>query len=88
MSSGNYKSKFTSRPLYDFHITHTHTHSLFCVGNQLVVATGYGVLHRLNWEGKFDSSLAIHINQVPFANDLLPETRGEECVCVCVCVCV
>ena len=50
--------------------------SLFCLGNQLVVATGYGVLHRLSWEGKFDSSLAIHLNQVPIGNDLLPESKG------------
>lgn len=51
--------------------------SLFCLGTQLVVATGYGVLHRLNWEGKFDVSLAIVLSQVPLANDLLPESRGQ-----------
>ena len=57
--------------------------SLFCLGNQLVVATGYGVLHRLSWEGKFDSSLAIHLNQVPIGNDLLPESKGKHTQVTC-----
>ena len=46
------------------------------MGSQLLVATSYGVLHRVSWEGKFDGTLLINLNLVPFANDLLPETRG------------
>lgn len=53
------------------------THSLVTVGAQLMVATGYGILHRVSWNGKFDGSLLINLSQVPFASDLLPESRGE-----------
>ncbi len=66
--------------------THTHTlfyqfsnslcHSLVSVGGQLVVATGYGMLHRVSWEGKFDASLQINLSLVPFTSDLHPDTRG------------
>ena len=51
--------------------------SMFSLGGQLVVATGCGVLHRLTWEGKMISSMAIHLNQVPFATDLLPSSQGQ-----------
>ena len=47
------------------------------VGNQLVVSTGYGVLHRLSWEGILNAALTINLSHVPFASDLLPESRGE-----------
>ena len=50
--------------------------SLLGVGPHLVVSTGYGVLHRLSWEGCFNSALTLNINHVPFASDLLPESRG------------
>ena len=50
---------------------------LLGVGPHLVVSTGYGILHRLSWEGTFYSSLAINLNHVPFATDLLPESRGR-----------
>ena len=50
--------------------------SVLCIGAQLVVSTDFGVLHRLGWDGRFDSSLLIHLHRVPFANDLLPESRG------------
>lgn len=46
------------------------------VGNQVMVTTGYGILHRLSWEGTFHSALAINVNHIPFANDLHPESRG------------
>lgn len=46
------------------------------MGNQVVVTTGYGILHRLSWEGSFHSALAVNINHVPLANDLRPESRG------------
>ena len=46
-----------------------------------MISTDFGVLHRLSWDGRYDSSLVIHLQRVPFANDLLPESRG---VCVCV----
>jgi hypothetical protein len=45
--------------------------SLFSLGGQLVVATGYGVFHRLTWEGKLIGGLAIHLDQVSFSNDCL-----------------
>ena len=51
---------------------------LLGVGNQLVVSTGCGVFHRLSWEGIANSSLTINLSHVPFASDLLPESRGEE----------
>ena len=50
--------------------------SVLCIGAQLVVSTDFGILHRLGWDGRFDSSLLIHLHRVPFANDLLPESRG------------
>ena len=50
--------------------------NLLSVGPHLLVTTGYGVLHRLSWEGCFNSSLTINLNHVPFASDLLPESRG------------
>jgi hypothetical protein len=45
--------------------------SLFSLGGQLVVATGYGVFHRLTWEGKLIGGLGIHLDQVSFSNDCL-----------------
>ena len=48
------------------------------VGHQLVVSTGYGVLHRLSWEGCLNAPLTINLSHVPFASDLLPESRGKE----------
>ena len=36
-----------------------------------MVATGYGVFHRLTWEGKLIGGLAIHLDQVSFSNDCL-----------------
>ena len=50
---------------------------LLCVGNQLMISTGYGVLHRMSWEGTFVASLAITLKQIGFANDLLPDSRGK-----------
>ena len=47
------------------------------MSNQVLVATGYGVLHRLSWEGSFYSGMAINIHKLPFANDAHPETRGR-----------
>ncbi|XP_064397549.1 guanine nucleotide exchange factor subunit RIC1-like [Halichondria panicea] len=50
--------------------------SLVNVSGGLVVATGYGMLHRVSWDGRFDGSLQINLSLVPFTTDLLPETRG------------
>ena len=36
-----------------------------------MVATGYGVFHRLTWEGKLIGGLGIHLDQVSFSNDCL-----------------
>ncbi len=52
-------------------------HSLVNVSGGLVVATGYGMLHRVSWDGRFDGSLQINLSLVPFTTDLLPETRGR-----------
>jgi len=49
------------------------------MGNQVMVATGYGVLHRLSREGTFYSGMAIDVHQVPFANDPHPASRGNLC---------
>ena len=49
---------------------------LLNVGTQLMVSTRYGILYRLSWEGCFSSSLAINLNQIPFTNDLLPDSRS------------
>lgn len=49
---------------------------LLSVGPHLVVSTGYGVFHRLTWEGCLNSALTINLNHVPFASDLLPDSRG------------
>lgn len=46
------------------------------VGNQLLIATGYGILHRLSWEGQFNASLTINLSTIPFSSDFLPESRG------------
>ncbi len=50
---------------------------ILSMGNQVLVATSYGVFHRLSWEGSFYSALAIDLHQVPFANDAHPESRGR-----------
>ena len=50
--------------------------SMFSLGGQLVVATGYGVLHRLTWEGKLIGPMRIHLDKLPFANDSLATTKG------------
>ena len=51
--------------------------SLCCItASSLLVATDYGMLHRFNWEGKFDSAMAIHLSSLQLATDLLADTRG------------
>ena len=50
---------------------------VFSMGNQVLVATGYGVLHRQSWERSFYSGMAINIHKVPFANDAHLEYRGR-----------
>ena len=49
---------------------------MFSVGGQLVVATGYGVLHRMTWEGKLIGPLSIHLNRLVFANDIISAVKG------------
>lgn len=46
------------------------------VSGQIMIATGDGHIRRINWSGIFDSQLTIYLNNLPFANDCLPETRG------------
>lgn len=55
-----------------------HTHVLCPVAGQLMIATDLGLIHRVNWEGRFDSNLTIHLSSLTFANDLYPETRGKD----------
>ena len=50
--------------------------SMFSLGGQLVVATGYGVLHRMTWEGKLIVPMSIHLDQIPFVNDTLTAGKG------------
>ena len=52
--------------------------SLCCTtgSSSLLVGTDYGVLHRFNWEGKFDSAMAIHLSSLQLGTDLLAESRG------------
>ena len=51
--------------------------SLCCTtGSSLLVGTDYGVLHRFNWEGKFDSAMALHLSSLQPGIDLLAESRG------------
>ena len=41
-----------------------------------MVATGYGVLHRMTWEGKLVGAMSIHLDQLAFGNDTFASTRG------------
>ena len=54
----------------------TYCASLFSVGGQLAVATGYGVLHRMTWEGKMIRGLNILLHQLTFTNGPFTPTKG------------
>ena len=49
--------------------------SVINAGSGFLVATGYGMFHRVNWEGKFDRSLVINHGAV--FNRLAPEEVGN-----------
>ena len=42
-----------------------------------MASSGYGVLHRLSWEGRFDRDLTTHLKHIPVANDMLADSKGE-----------
>ena len=50
--------------------------SLTTIHNCIVVSTGYGVLHRVLWDGQFDSHLTIKLQSIQFSTDLTPQSKG------------
>ena len=66
--------------------------SLTPIHNCIIVSTGYGVLHRVLWDGQFDSHLTIKLKNINFSADLTPQSKGMHSVVytivVGVCVCV
>ena len=51
------------------------------MGNQLVICTQSGNLHRIGWDGRIEKSSAFSLFEVPIANDMLPESRGLHIKC-------
>ena len=41
-----------------------------------MVSTGYGVLHRVLWDGQFNSHLTVKLQSIHFSADLTPKSKG------------
>ena len=50
--------------------------SLTTVHDCIMVSTGYGVLHRVLWDGQFNSHLTIKLQSIQFSADLTPQSKG------------
>ena len=74
-SSSSPSLSFPPRPL-SLSLSSSPPHSLLCVGNQLVICTQSGQLHRIGWDGRIEKSSVFTLFEVPVANDMLPESRG------------
>ena len=49
--------------------------SLVCLRDELMVATGSGLLQRIKWDGLINDEMTIEISSVPFSTDL-QHSRG------------